>query len=88
MQNLTGLTKNPFPINQDLCDSTAEEDTSSSNAQPVAAAQMPVDLKSEVDSPTNRAIIERVALLVYREQTVSSHIKENPVWVVLTMIYL
>ncbi|THG94711.1 hypothetical protein EW026_g6812 [Hermanssonia centrifuga] len=69
MQNLTGLTKNPFPINQDLCDSTDEEDTSSSNAQPVAAAQMPVDLKSEVDSPTNRAIIERVALLVYREQT-------------------
>ncbi len=77
MQNLTGLKKNPFPINKDLCDSSDEEDTSRSNVQPVAAAQMPVDLKAEVDSPTNRAIIERVALLVYREQMVSIHTKEN-----------
>ncbi len=68
MQNLTGIKKNPFPIHRDP-DEISDEEIEAPDGQPTTT-RMPIEWPEDVNSIVNHAVIQRAALLVYREQTV------------------
>ncbi|PSR70652.1 hypothetical protein PHLCEN_2v13457 [Hermanssonia centrifuga] len=67
MQNLTGIKKNPFPIHRDP-DEISDEEIEAPDGQPTTT-RMPIEWPEDVNSIVNHAVIQRAALLVYREQT-------------------